>query len=315
MNRKAIIISISGLKLTSSEKKLFKHPCPWGVILFKRNIKNLNQLKKLILSIRNITKDKNYPIMVDEEGGQVSRLQSIIDNKLFSQRFFGKLFEENKTIGTRLYKNYLFKICETLNLLGLNINTIPVMDKLNSKTHKFLINRVYSKKENTIKNLANLCIKTNNKYKIASVIKHIPGHGLANFDSHKKLPVINKNLHFLLKNDFKIFKNINSSFAMTAHILFKKIDSKNCVTHSNKIINDIIRKKLKYKGILISDDISMKSLKHDVLENAIRAINAGCNLALYCNGNLKDNIKLLKKIPIIDEFTKKKTAVFYKLIS
>ena len=77
----------------------------------------------------------------------------------------------------------------------------------------------------------------------------------------------------------------------------------------------IIRKKLKYKGILISDDISMKSLKYDIFENAIRALNAGCNLALYCNGNLKDNIKLLKKIPIIDEFTKKKTAVFYKLIS
>ncbi len=104
-------------------------------------------------------------------------------------------------------------------------------------------------------------------------------------------------------------------FAMTAHILYKKLDNKNCVTHSSKIIKEVIRKKLNFNGILISDDISMKSLKHDVVKNATEALKAGCNLALYCNGKLKDNIKLLKQLPTIDDFTKKKTAVFYKLMS
>ena len=315
MTRKAIIISISGYKLTTKEKKLFKKPCPWGVILFKRNIKSFDQLKKLIKSIKKVTKDKNYPIIIDEEGGQVSRLQNIIDNRLFSQRFFGQLYEQNNNVGLKLYKNYLVKICNILKSLGININTIPVMDKLNNKTHNFLIKRVFSKKENTIKSLSDLCIKTNSKFGIATVIKHMPGHGLANYDSHKRLPVVNKNLQFLLKNDFKLFKNANSLFAMTAHVLYKKIDRNNCATHSYKIINKIIRNQLKYKGILISDDISMKSLKYNIIENAIRAINAGCNLALYCDGKLKDNIKLLKKIPKIDQFTKKKTEVFYRLIS
>ena len=105
-------------------------------------------------------------------------------------------------------------------------------------------------------------------------------------DSHVKLPVIKKKLKFLLKNDFNCFKNTNSSFAMTGHIFFEKIDKKNCTTHSKKIINDIIRGKIGYKGIIISDDINMKSLKYGMLENAIKSLKAGCNLALYCRGKL-----------------------------
>ena len=101
---------------------------------------------------------------------------------------------------------------------------------------------------------------------------------------------------------------------MTAHILFKKIDSKYCVTHSKTIIKNLIRQKIGYKGIIISDDISMKALKYDTVKNALMAIKAGCNLALYCRGNSKESLKLLKKIPPIDEFTKKKTSEFYKFL-
>ena len=128
------------------------------------------------------------------------------------------------------------------------------------------------------------------------------------------MPIVNQSKNFLQKNDFKCFENSNALFAMTAHILFKKIDSKNCVTHSNLIINNFIRKKIGFSGIIISDDISMKSLKCGIVENAIKALKAGCNLALYCKGRSKDSLKLLKKIPPIDEFTKKKTSEFYKFL-
>ncbi len=315
MNRKAIIISLSGFKLSLKEKNLFKKTCPWGVILFKRNIQSYEQLFKLIKSIKKIVKDKNYPILIDEEGGTVSRLSVIINNKLFSQNFFGKVYENNKDVGIQLYKNYLIELSKILNSLGININTVPVLDRLYNTTHGFLVNRVYSNNINSIRELGNICINTHKQFKIFSVIKHIPGHGLAKTDSHKRLPVINKNLSFLLRNDFKCFKNVRSMFAMTAHILYKKIDNKNCATHSSKVIKDVIRKKLNFNGILISDDISMKSLKHDVVKNANEALKAGCNLALYCNGKFKDNKKLLKQLPTIDDFTKKKTTVFYKLMS
>ncbi len=314
MKKKAIIISLSGLKLTKSEKKIFKHYLPWGVILFSRNIKNYLQLKKLIFSIKKITKDKRYPILIDEEGGSVSRLHKIIDNKLYSQKYFGNIFKFNHKVGLDLYKKYSNEICNILKPLGININTIPVLDRSYNFTNKFLKNRTYSANINSIKLLSNICIETYKKNKISTVIKHIPGHGLATSDSHKKLPIVKKSIDYLLKNDFKCFKNNNSLFAMTAHVMFKKIDSKNCATHSKEIIFNYIRKKLGYKGIIISDDIGMKSLKFDLVENALRSLSAGCNLALYCNGKSKESLKLLKKIPPIDEFTKKKTSEFYNFL-
>ena len=314
MIKKAIIISLSGFKLKKDEIKLFKKYLPWGVILFKRNIKNYSQLKKLVSSIKKITKDKKYPILIDEEGGDVTRLQNIVNNKHFSQRLFGQIYEANARVGTSIYKKYINEICMILKSLGININTVPVLDKLYSHTSNFLNNRVYSSNIKTIQSLSNTCINTYKINKISTVIKHIPGHGLAKSDSHKKLPIINKNKSFLIKNDFKCFKNSRSLFAMTAHILFKKIDSKNCATHSKKTIEEFIRRKIGYRGIIISDDISMKALKYDVVKNALKALNAGCNLALYCKGSSKESLKLLKKIPPIDEFTKKKTSEFYKFL-
>ena len=315
MIKKAIILSLSGQSLTKNEKKLFtKKNIPWGIILFKRNIKNFNQLKKLISSLQRITKDKNYPILIDEEGGTVTRLQSIFLNKLYSQRFFGKLYESNPVLCINIYKLYITSICKLFKKLGININTTPVMDRLYPQTHFFLKERIFSSRISIIKKLSDICIKTYKKNKISNVIKHIPGHGLSKIDSHKKLPTINKNLKFLLKNDFNCFRNTSAQFAMTAHILFKKIDKYNCVTHSEKIIKKIIRKKIGFKGIIISDDISMKSLKYDIFENALKAIKSGCNLALYCKGVYKDSSNLLQKIPPIDEFTKKKTSAFYKFL-
>ena len=101
---------------------------------------------------------------------------------------------------------------------------------------------------------------------------------------------------------------------MTAHILYTKLDKKNPATFSKKIIKDIIRKKLNYRGILISDDISMKALKYDLVTNAQKSIEAGCNLVLYCSGRINDNFKLIKSLPYIDRFTAKKTSEFYKFL-
>ncbi len=314
MIKKAIIISLSGLRLSKSEINIFKKYLPWGVILFRRNIRNFNQLKTLILSIKKITKDKNYPILIDEEGGEVSRLNNILNNELFSQKYFGQIYEKNPIIGVGVYKYYINQISCILNLLGININTVPILDKLYNFTNIFLKNRIYSSKINTIQSLSKICVNTFKKNKISTVIKHIPGHGLAKFDSHKKLPVINQSLNFLIKNDFKCFRNNNSHFAMTAHVLFRKLDPKNCATHSEIIIKKIIRRRIGFKGIIISDDIGMKALKYGLVENALKSLRAGCNLTLYCQGKSKESLKLLKKIPPIDEFTIKKTSQFYKFL-
>ena len=314
MIRKSAIVSISKTKLSRVEKKILKKYKPWGIILFSRNIKSSNQLIKLTKEIRKLMSDRKYPIMIDEEGGTVSRLADIIENS-YSQIFFGKIYEKNMNIGKKLYINYLSSLINEIKSLGININTVPVLDKVYEKTHKFLTDRCYSNNVNTIKALGSICVSTYKKLKMGTVIKHIPGHGYANLDSHKILPSILLGSKKLIRNDFNCFKNSKSFFAMTAHVKYQKIDKKNCGTFSKKIISEIIRKKIGFKGILMSDDLSMKALSQDLVTSAKRSLDAGCNLVLYCKGNSKESIKILKNVPNIDHFTEKKTSQFYKFLS
>ena len=128
------------------------------------------------------------------------------------------------------------------------------------------------------------------------------------------MPKVSLSLNKLNTKDFYPFMKSKAKLAMTAHILYSKIDKKNVATFSKDIIKKIIRKKIGFNGILISDDISMKALKHDLLTNAEKSIKAGCNLVLYCAGNTNDNFKLIKSLPYIDKFTSKKTSEFYKFL-
>ena len=313
MRIKAIIISLKGERLTKMEKKLLSNERPWGVILFKRNLKSLNQIKNLTNEIKVLTKNKNFPIIIDEEGESVSRLKNIINHNISSE-FFGTLIFKNKNFGLKIYEHYLSSLSNILRSVGININTIPVLDVLRNKTNKIIGNRSFSKDPKIVDLLGKFTIKNLHKNKIAGIIKHIPGHGAATSDSHIKTPTVALSFKRLNKIDFYPFKSSKAKFAMTAHILYSEIDKKHVATLSKKIINKIIRKKLKFKGILISDDISMKSLKFDLVTNAKKSIEAGCNLALYCSGKTSDNFKLIKSVPYLDKFTAKKTSEFYKFL-
>jgi len=314
MNKRAIIFGLKSFKMTKNEKALFKNFTPWGIILFRRNIKNLIQLKNLTNEIKIFFKDKNYPILIDEEGGKVCRLNNIFDLSSLSQAYFGKIYKKNKKNFYQYYKIYIDSVSQLFKYLGININTVPVLDIRRVKSHNIIGNRSFSKNANEVSILGNFCTKLYKKNKIATVVKHIPGHGLSTFDSHYKTPVINNKKKYLIKNDFKAFKKNNSLFAMTAHIIYRKYDATNPATHSNIIIKKIIRNHIKFKGILISDDISMKALKFSIEVNAIKSLKAGCNLVLHCNGNIKEMSKLANLIPYIDKFTEKKTSDFYKFL-
>ena len=314
MKRKAIIVGIRGIKLSSEEIYLLKKEKPWGVILFSRNIKNLIQLKKLIIDIKNCIKDKNYPILIDQEGGRVSRLNKIIDLSIFSQGFFGNFYKNDRKTFYDYYKIYIDTVCEIIKKVGININTVPVLDVRRKNSHSIIGNRSFSSDASIVSKMGNLCINLYSKNKIATVIKHIPGHGLSKCDSHHKLPVINTKKNELIKKDFKPFKNCKSLFAMTAHVIYSIYDPINTATHSRIVINEVIRKHIGFRGILISDDISMKALKYGLKDNATRALDAGCNLILHCNGNIQEMSKLTKIIPTIDKFTQKKTSHFYKFL-
>ena len=313
MKKKAIIISIKGIKLSSKEKILLSKEKPWGLILFKRNIKSFTQIKNLVNSIKKSTKNKNFPILIDEEGSTVSRLRNIFKHSI-DPYFFGNLYKYDEKIALNLYKYYLRSLCKNLKKIGININTIPVLDVLRNHTNKIIGKRSFSKKKEIVKKLGEITIKECHSQKIATVIKHIPGHGCSSIDSHLSMPKVNLEEKILNEIDFYPFKGSSAKLAMTAHILYSKIDSKNISTFSNKIIKRIIRKKIGFKGILMSDDISMKALKYDLVTNAKRSLAAGCNLVLYCAGNIKDNYKLIKSVPYIDKSTLKKTSEIYKIL-
>ena len=313
MKKKAIIISIKGSKLSYKEKVLLSKERPWGLILFTRNIKSFYQLKNLIADIKKLSKNKKFPILIDEEGSTVSRLREIFNHNI-DANYFGQIYEFDKKLAISLYKQYLKSLCINLKKIGININTIPVLDVLRKNTNKIIGKRSFSKKKEIVKILGKITVKECQSHNILSVIKHIPGHGCSTKDSHISTPRVNLTETMLDKIDFYPFKSTSAKLAMTAHIVYSKIDSKNVSTFSNKVIKKIIRKKIGYKGILMSDDISMKALKYDLVTNAKKSLKAGCNLVLYCAGNIKDNFKLIKSVPFIDKFTSKKTSEIYKIL-
>jgi len=312
-NRRAFIVGIKSTYLLKNEINFLKNYRPWGVILFTRNIKNIDQTRKLTSKIRKIFNDKNYPILVDQEGGRVSRLENIITFRKLSSEFFGKEYLKNKSKFELIYKLYINKTAFLLKQMGININSVPVLDLKIKGSSNIIGDRSYSHDSSIVSKIGDICIKNFHDNSIGTIIKHIPGHGLAKVDSHYSTPKINKSLNYLLKNDFNAFKNKQTFFAMTGHLVFTKIDKKNTVTHSRKLI-DIIRKKIGFKNILISDDLSMKSLKNSIKLNTINMFSAGCNLALHCNGNLNEMLIVAKNSPIIDKFIVKKTSQFYKIL-
>jgi beta-N-acetylhexosaminidase len=313
-NRKAFIVGLKSHKLSNGEKIFLKKHKPWGVILFSRNIKSINQTKTLTDDIKKIFKDKNYPILIDQEGGRVNRLNKIISFDNLTSEYFGGLYEKNRKNFNIFYKLFVDKTSYLLKLIGSNINTVPILDLRVKGASNIIGDRSFSKNRNTVSKIGDLCIKLFHKNSIGTVIKHIPGHGLAKVDSHNFTPIVKKSLKFLEKNDFYPFKDKACHFAMTAHVIYEKLDKHNTVTHSKKVIQ-YIRKKIGFKNILISDDLSMKSLKEDMKTKTIKAFKAGCNIVLHCNGNQKEMMIIANNTPLISNFIIKKTSQFYKILS
>jgi len=313
-NRRSFIVGLKSANLSNKEKFFLKTFKPWGVILFTRNIKNIEQTIKLTSSIRKLFNDKKYPILIDQEGGRVNRLKNIISFDNLTSEFFGNKFAKNKDEFNFFYKLFIDKTSYLLKLIGANINTVPVLDLRVKGASSIIGDRSFSKDPQIVSKIGDYCIKYFHDNGIGTVIKHIPGHGLAKVDSHHSTPIINKKQKYLLQKDFATFKNKKTFFAMTGHIIFKKIDSENTVTHSKKLIK-IIRNKIGFKNILISDDLSMKSLKGSLKNNTIKTFKSGCNLALHCNGKFSEMEIVGKNSPLISKFILKKTSQFYKILS
>ena len=312
--RRSFLIGLKSTSLSTKEKKFIKKYKPWGIILFARNIKSISQTKKLTGTIRNIFKDKKYPIMIDQEGGRVNRLRKFFNTDPFTAEYFGNLYNKDIKQFNINYKIFIDKTSHLLSQVGVNINTVPVLDLKVNNASNVIGDRAFSRNPKLVSKIGDICIKIFHRNNIGTVIKHIPGHGLAKVDSHKFTPVVKNKLVELIKKDFLAFKDKKSLFAMTAHIIYKNIDPLNTATHSKHVIQ-LIRKDIKFKNLLISDDISMKGLKYSIKNNTLKAFSAGCDLVLHCNGNYKEMLIVAENSPVISKFIVKKTSQFYKILS
>lgn len=284
MNRfAAAIFGCDGLRLTKEEKRFFAEASPFGFILFARNIDNADQIRALTAELRDSV-GWGTPIFIDQEGGRVQRLRAPLATEWLPPLDDVARFGENAPEAMRL--RYQITGLE-LQALGIDGNCAPMLDVARPNTHQILRNRCYSSDLQRVIDVGHAVVKGHQDAGVLPVMKHIPGHGLAQLDSHLDLPRISLDRAELDAVDFAAFKPFaNLPLAMTAHLVFDKIDPQPA-TISEKIIN-LIRQDIGFNGFLMTDDISMEALSGTVADRGSAAIKAGCDAVLHCNGNLAE---------------------------
>ena len=209
-NKRSFIVGLKSTTLKFKEKQFLRKYNPWGVILFSRNIKSIAQTKKLTDDIRKIFNNNKYPILIDQEGGRVNRLNYLIYSSNFTGEFFGNLYKTNNKKFNVYYKIFINQTSNLLNKIGVNINTVPVLDIRRKSSNKIIGDRSFDIKPKNVSKIGDYFINQFHRNNIATVIKHIPGHGLAKVDSHKSTPTVKSKLKDLNKIDFLAFKKKKS---------------------------------------------------------------------------------------------------------
>ncbi len=276
-----IMIDLLDLTLGNKDKQRLKNPAVGGVILFTRNYKSKKQITSLINSIRNINKD--ILIAIDHEGGRVQRFKDGFTH-IPAMGELGKLYDKKPNEAVNKTKEYGFILAKELLDIGVDFSFAPVLD-LDYGNSEVIGNRSFHANPKIVSILATALISGMNKAGMLAVGKHFPGHGYVSDDSHFNIVIDNRDYE-KIKKDISVYENIDSlSAVMLAHVIYSKIDEK--PTCFSKVwIKDILRNKLNFKGIVFSDDLSMKSayfFEENIVKRTKLAIESGCDMILICN--------------------------------
>jgi beta-N-acetylhexosaminidase len=286
---KAVIFGCNGASLMPDEFVFFSKIRPIGFILFSRNCIDPEQLKKLIKDLRKSINNDHAPILIDQEGGRVVRLLKPHWREPPASTLFADLAIKNIDLACEALNLNMRLVGQELRSLGVNVNCLPVLDIPFDGADPIISDRAFGVDPEMISILGRVACDALLMEGVLPVIKHIPGHGRANVDSHKALPTVRTDWAELSKIDFSPFKLLaDMPIAMTAHVIYSAIDPKNPATTSRKVILDIIRKEIGFNGLLISDDLSMEALDGDFSYRTQAALAAGCDLVLHCNGDMSE---------------------------
>lgn len=293
-----VILGCSALTLTQEEIQFFKEHKPYGFILFRRNIESPTQLKRLVDQLRD-TVGWQCPILIDQEGGRVARLKPSHWPEFPSMKQLVDSADSNISDVTHVVSDNAYKLGQMLTQLGINVNCAPVCDLHIEGAHDIVGDRSFGSDPTFVAKCATAMCEGLQKAGVIPIIKHIPGHGRAHVDSHEDLPVVDAPLDVLEKTDFNVFKQMARSvkdvWAMTAHITYTALDPDLPATISPSVIH-YIREHIGFDGLLITDDLSMKALTGDLGELALKALEAGCDIALHCNGDMQEMKSVVSKL-------------------
>jgi len=283
---KPVIFGCQGTRLGSGERATFRSANPFGYILFKRNCETPDQIRGLILELKQASGRDDIAIAIDQEGGRVSRLEPPNWPQYPSARTFGMMYERDPDWGIEAIRLYTRIVANTLTGLGFTINCAPVCDLFNPEGTPAIGDRAFSESPSIVAALARVQIETYLANGILPVVKHMPGHGRLKADPHKVLPTIDIQRAELEGLDFIPFELLKDApLGMNSHAVFKSLDHEKPASMSKIVNNEIIRDRLGFDGLLLSDDISMKALKGLPGELAYNAIEAGNDIVLHCSAD------------------------------
>lgn len=299
MSQRAFIAGLSGLVLSDEEKAFFRAAQPWGFILFRRNVDTPEQVRALTDSLRALTGRTDLPILIDQEGGRVQRLGPPHWPRYPAAKTFVAARGNDPETAREIVRLGARLIAHDLAAVGINVDCVPVLDVPAPGSHGIIGDRAYGDDPDTIATLGRAAAEGLMAGGILPVIKHIPGHGRARADSHEELPVVEAK-KAELERDFAPFAiNADMPMGMTAHVVYTALDKAHPCTWSKKVIGQTIRKKIGFGGLLMTDDLSMKALGGDFRTRAEKAIAAGCDVVLHCNGVMAEMEAVASGAPLL----------------
>ena len=297
MAARAFITGLSGLTISGNEHAFLRSAHPWGLILFKRNISSPEQVAELTSSFRDIV-GWAAPVLVDQEGGRVQRLGPPHWPAYPPGARYGALFDRERSRGIATARLGGRLIAADLNVLGIDVDCLPLADVLSPGGDPVIGDRAYGTEPGKVAAIAGAIAEGLMAGGVLPVLKHLPGHGRATADSHHQLPVVDTDRATLEATDFAAFRPLSRlPLGMTAHVVFSAIDPVAPATTSVTMVREVIRGFIGFQGLLMSDDVSMKALSGTIAERSRAAFAAGCDVVLHCNGDLGEMTAVAGEAP------------------
>lgn len=299
MTLRAFIAGCAGAELSLAERSFFRDAQPWGFILFARNVAEPDQVRALVMQLREAV-GWQAPVLIDQEGGRVQRLRPPHWTDDPPAELFGNLYLSDPGAALHAVRLNSRAIAADLFALGIDVDCLPVADLRHPDGHGIIGNRAYGSEPGPVAALARAAAEGLLEGGVLPVLKHIPGHGRAPADSHERLPVVNAPRAELEVADFAAFHALRDlPLAMTAHVVYADIDPVRPATTSPVMIGEVVRGAIGFGGLLMSDDLSMGALAGTMEERGRDALAAGCDLLLHCNGRLDEMEKVASVSPVL----------------